>query len=94
MLLSFYGDDFTGSTDVMESMSVHGIKTVLFTRIPTPQEQARFAGYDAVGAAAGQVSGWLTPVLLHPACLLVCRWTWMWRWRRRRSASWSWRTSR
>ena len=51
MLLSYYGDDFTGSTDVMESMSVHGVTTVLFTRIPTLQEQARFAGFDAVGIA-------------------------------------------
>ena len=51
MLLSYYGDDFTGSTDVMESMSLHGIKTVLFTRIPTPEEQSRFQGYDAIGIA-------------------------------------------
>jgi len=51
MLLSYYGDDFTGSTDVMESMALHGVKTVLFTRIPTLQEQARFAGFDAVGIA-------------------------------------------
>lgn len=51
MLLSYYGDDFTGSTDVMESMSIHGVKTVLFTRIPTADEQARFEGYDAVGIA-------------------------------------------
>lgn len=51
MLLSYYGDDFTGSTDVMESMSLHGIRTVLFTRIPTPEERSRFQGYDAVGIA-------------------------------------------
>ena len=51
MLLSFYGDDFTGSTDVMESMSLHGVKTVLFTRIPSGAEQARFGGYDAIGIA-------------------------------------------
>lgn len=51
MFLSYYGDDFTGSTDVMESMSVHGVKTVLFTRIPTAEEQARFAGYEATGIA-------------------------------------------
>ena len=62
MLLSYYGDDFTGSTDVMESMSVHGVRTVLFTRIPTPQEQARFAGYDAVGIAGtgrSQTPAWM-----------------------------------
>lgn len=51
MFLSYYGDDFTGSTDVMESLALHGMKTVLFTRIPTSEEQARFAGHDAVGIA-------------------------------------------
>jgi len=51
MLLSFYGDDFTGSTDVMESLAMNGVPTVLFTRIPSPEEQARFAGFDAVGLA-------------------------------------------
>lgn len=51
MLLSYYGDDFTGSTDVMEAMSLHGVKTVLFTRIPAAEEQARFDGFDAVGIA-------------------------------------------
>ncbi len=51
MLLSYYGDDFTGSTDVMESLALHGVSTVLFTRIPTAAEQARFAGCDAVGIA-------------------------------------------
>jgi uncharacterized protein YgbK (DUF1537 family) len=51
MLLSFYGDDFTGSTDVMESMALHGLRTVLFTRIPSEAEQARFEGFDAVGIA-------------------------------------------
>ena len=51
MLLSFYGDDFTGSTDVMESLALHGVNTVLFTRIPSAEEQARFAGFDAVGIA-------------------------------------------
>lgn len=62
MLLSFYGDDFTGSTDVMESLALHGVNTVLFTRIPTPEEQARFAGFDAVGIAGtsrSQTPAWM-----------------------------------
>jgi 3-oxoisoapionate kinase len=50
-LISFYGDDFTGSTDVMEALSTHGIKTILFTRIPTRQEFAPYTDYDAVGIA-------------------------------------------
>lgn len=62
MLLSFYGDDFTGSTDVMESLALHGVNTVLFTRIPTPEEQARFEGFDAVGIAGtsrSQTPDWM-----------------------------------
>jgi 3-oxoisoapionate kinase len=50
-LITFYGDDFTGSTDVMEALSTHGIKTILFTRLPTPEEFAPYTDYDAVGVA-------------------------------------------
>lgn len=50
-LISFYGDDFTGSTDVMEALSTHGVKTILFTRIPTPEEFAPYTDYDAFGIA-------------------------------------------
>jgi 3-oxoisoapionate kinase len=50
-LLSFYGDDFTGSTDVMEALASHGVKTVLFTKRPTPEEFAPFENYAAVGLA-------------------------------------------
>lgn len=50
-LLTFYGDDFTGSTDVMEALSLHGVKTVLFTRTPDDNEFAAFANYEAIGHA-------------------------------------------
>lgn len=33
--LAYYGDDFTGSTDVMESLALMGIPTVLFMEPPT-----------------------------------------------------------
>ena len=33
-LLSYYGDDLTGSTDVMEALSLGGVPTVLFLSIP------------------------------------------------------------
>jgi uncharacterized protein YgbK (DUF1537 family) len=56
MLLSFYGDDFTGSTDVMESLAMNGVPTVLFTRIPNADEQARFASFKAVGIAGASRS--------------------------------------
>lgn len=50
-LLTYYGDDFTGSTDVMEAMASHGVNTVLFTRLPTPEEFQPFVDYEAVGLA-------------------------------------------
>lgn len=50
-LLSFYGDDFTGSTDVMEALAANGVPTVLFTRPPTAEDRARFAEARAIGLA-------------------------------------------
>lgn len=37
LLLTFYGDDFTGSADAMESLSLHGVRSVLFLSPPTPE---------------------------------------------------------
>ncbi len=71
LFLSYYGDDFTGSTDVMESTSIHGLSTVLFTRIPTDQERERFSGYEAIGLAGtsrSQTPDWMEenlPPILH-----------------------------
>jgi uncharacterized protein YgbK (DUF1537 family) len=50
-LLSYYGDDFTGSTDVMEALATHGVRTILFTRIPSAGEAGTLVEYDAVGLA-------------------------------------------
>jgi 3-oxoisoapionate kinase len=50
-LISFYGDDFTGSTDVMEALATHGIRTVLFTRLPTQSEFDSYDDYRAIGLA-------------------------------------------
>ena len=50
-LLSYYGDDFTGSTDVMEALASNGIETVLFLKVPEPDFAARFAGARAFGLA-------------------------------------------
>ena len=51
LLLGYYGDDLTGSTDVMEALSLGGARTVLFTRIPDEALRARFADCRAVGLA-------------------------------------------
>ncbi len=50
-LMAFYGDDFTGSTDAMESLAIAGIKTVLFTHPPTREQLARVVGLEAFGVA-------------------------------------------
>jgi uncharacterized protein YgbK (DUF1537 family) len=60
LLLTFYGDDFTGSTDVMESLQMNGVPTVLFLEPPTPEQlSGRFASMRAVGVAG--VSRSMTP---------------------------------
>ncbi|EPZ52924.1 MULTISPECIES: four-carbon acid sugar kinase family protein [Alicyclobacillus] len=51
IVLSFYGDDFTGSTDAMESLTVHGLRTVLFLDVPDREVLARFPGIQCVGVA-------------------------------------------
>ncbi|MEQ1952144.1 four-carbon acid sugar kinase family protein [Mesorhizobium sp. CN2-181] len=51
LLLSYYGDDLTGSTDVMEALSLGGVPTVLFTKIPDAGLLARFGNCRAMGLA-------------------------------------------
>ena len=51
ILLAFYGDDFTGSTDALEFISRAGAKTVLFTKPPTTEQLKSFPGLDAYGVA-------------------------------------------
>lgn len=53
IFLSFYGDDFTGSTDVMESLTLNGIPAVLFLQPPEKTELDAFrlknSWYDSSG---------------------------------------------
>lgn len=51
ILLAFYGDDFTGSTDALEFLARAGARTVLFLDHPTEAQLARYDGLDAVGVA-------------------------------------------
>ena len=53
LLLSYYGDDLTGSTDVMEALELGGVPTVLFMRQPDEAQLAQFAHCRAVGLAGG-----------------------------------------
>lgn len=51
LLVTFYGDDFSGSTDVVEAFATHGLPAVLFLKPPTATDLRRFPGYRAVGVA-------------------------------------------
>jgi len=52
-LLAYYGDDFTGSTDVMEALSLAGVETALFLEPPSAAQLARFPSARAFGVAGG-----------------------------------------
>lgn len=49
--LAFYGDDFTGSTDVLETLSRGGVPAVLFLDPPTAAQLKAFPKAQAVGVA-------------------------------------------
>ena len=51
LLLAYYGDDFTGSTDAMEAMTAAGVPTVLFLEPPARALLERFPGVRCVGLA-------------------------------------------
>ncbi len=50
-LYAWYGDDFTGSTDVLEALALHGVKAVLFTRTPDARGLMAFSDCPAIGIA-------------------------------------------
>jgi uncharacterized protein YgbK (DUF1537 family) len=51
-LLCYYGDDFTGSTDVMEALATNGVETVLFLEPPSEELlEERFPNVQAFGVA-------------------------------------------
>lgn len=61
-LLAYCGDDFTGSTDVMEAFTAAGVSTVLFLAPPEPHWVARFADKRCIGLATtarGQDPIWM-----------------------------------
>lgn len=51
LLLTFYGDDFTGSTDALESLALNGVDTILFLEPPGPDERALLEDVEAIGVA-------------------------------------------
>jgi uncharacterized protein YgbK (DUF1537 family) len=51
ILYTFYGDDFTGSTDVLEQLASNGVPTVLYLKSPTLEHLAAFPEVKAIGIA-------------------------------------------
>lgn len=51
LLLAFYGDDFTGSTDAMEALARSGYRTVLFLEAPSLDRLKKFEGLRCIGVA-------------------------------------------
>ncbi|MFC6824950.1 four-carbon acid sugar kinase family protein [Halopelagius fulvigenes] len=66
LLLAFYGDDITGSTDAMDALSRAGVETVLFLDPPNPSTVEReFADAQVVGVAGTSRS--MTPAEMNDA---------------------------
>lgn len=62
LLLAYYGDDFTGSTDAMEALAAAGVPTVLCLAPPTPALLQRFPETRCVGlagASRGRSPQWM-----------------------------------
>ena len=51
MLYTFYGDDFTGSTDVLETLARAGIHAALFVAPPSQNDLEHFPDLQALGIA-------------------------------------------
>ena len=51
LAVAYYGDDFTGSTDVMEVLAWAGLQTVLFLQPPNGEQLSRFRSARAIGIA-------------------------------------------
>lgn len=50
-LYAYYGDDFTGSSDVLEALALHGVPAVLFIGLPDKTGLKRFSECRAIGIA-------------------------------------------
>ena len=62
LLVSWYGDDFTGASAVMEVLTLAGLPSVLFLEIPTAALLARFShcrGLGIAGIARSKSPQWM-----------------------------------
>lgn len=66
LALTFYGDDFTGSTDCMEVLTWAGLPAVMFLEAPDEQKLALFPEARAIGIAGvsrSQSPAWMSEQL-------------------------------
>lgn len=63
--MAYYGDDFTGSTDVLESLELGGVPTALFVSPPTREQWALHPKARALGVAG--VSRRMSPAQMNEA---------------------------
>jgi uncharacterized protein YgbK (DUF1537 family) len=52
LLLACLADDFTGATDALESLTLAGLQTVMFAKVPSPATVAAIPGLQAVVVAS------------------------------------------
>jgi uncharacterized protein YgbK (DUF1537 family) len=63
LLYVYYGDDFTGSTDVLESLALAGIESVLFLGLPSQKHLEAFPSCQTIGIAGdsrSQTPDWMS----------------------------------
>jgi uncharacterized protein YgbK (DUF1537 family) len=69
LLVAWYGDDFTGSSAVMEVLTFAGLPSVLFMAPPTADDVQRFPGMRGIGVAStarAQSPAWMDRALPAP----------------------------
>lgn len=67
LLLAYYGDDFTGSTDALEFLCRAGARTILFINTPGPEQLQKYPGIQAIGVAGKTRS--MSPAHMEAALL-------------------------
>lgn len=70
--LAWYGDDFTGASDTLATVAAAGLRTVLFTRVPTPRQFAAAGPLDALGVAGTARA--LAPAAMREEIAPVATW--------------------
>lgn len=63
LLLAYYSDDFTGSTDALEALACGGVPSLLFFEPPDDAALARYPGCRAIGVAGvsrSQTPQWMS----------------------------------